>query len=317
MRPYIFNPRDFCLAKTCYHKYMEPRLNSPMFLVVTGRLTIIGRQPDGDSVRFIPDHPQTLLRLPRASRLRPASDGSVQLRMDGIDAPETHFLSHAQPYGIEARKQFLRILGFRGVTFSEGGSVTSAEPKTIPATIFIGLLDPYGRPVSYLLLGVSSKHHDGDMISPDSELLAVTVNLQLLTSGATYVTVYSSTPPAQQDFLIASARIARDKKLGVWGLDSTARFELTSPASIDPASGVLILPKLFRRATSYLKAREAGFTGDFPSWIKSTINNVYHSDDDFVIRSDGSVVRFHELVHQTDTTITTELDPLTDIFIEQ
>ncbi|MCA1678017.1 MAG: hypothetical protein LC777_03210 [Actinobacteria bacterium] len=43
-------------------------------------------------MRFIPDSPGALQELARADRIRVTkSDGSVQLRLEGIDTPETHF----------------------------------------------------------------------------------------------------------------------------------------------------------------------------------------------------------------------------------
>jgi endonuclease YncB( thermonuclease family) len=139
--------------ENCYDKTMEPQLHTNKFVVASGHLTVVGRQPDGDSIRFIPNNPKTLLTLPYASRLRPAKDTSVQLRIDGIDAPETHFLGQAQPQGIKSREVFLKAAGFTQVIFDDAGTVTTSTPQRVPATIFVGLLDPYGRPVSYLLSG--------------------------------------------------------------------------------------------------------------------------------------------------------------------
>jgi endonuclease YncB( thermonuclease family) len=296
---------------------MEPQLNPQAFLTVTGRLTAMGRQPDGDSVHFVPDNAATLLRVPHASRLRPAQDGGVQLRIDGIDAPETHFLGQAQPGGVAARTAFLRLAGFSDVTFDEHGTVAASTPDAVPATIFVSLLDPYGRPVSYLLPGVSAEHPDGGVMQLDDALLLQTVNLQMLAGGMAYVTVYSSTPPAHRQLLFAQAQKAFDQHVGVWATDTTHQFTLADHASIGPQSGTLILPKLFRRATSYLDALTAGYSGPFPDWLASTITAPYHSDDDLVVRADGSAVRLHTLLQQSGQVVTCDLNLLQDVFIEQ
>jgi endonuclease YncB( thermonuclease family) len=267
---------------------MEPQLNPQAFLTVTGQLTVVGRQPDGDSVHFIPDNPATLLRVPHASRLRPAKDGGVQLRIDGIDAPETHFLGQAQPDGVAARTVFLQLAGFGDVTFGEGGTVSAAAPESVPATIFVGLLDPYGRPVSYLLPGIHNEHSDGVVVQLDDALLLQTVNLQMLAGGMAYVTVYGSTPLAHRQLLFAQAQKAFDQHAGVWALDATRQFTLADHASIGPTGSALILPKLFRRATSYLNAVAAGYTGPFPDWL-----------------------------HQSGQISTTDRNVLQDVFIEQ
>jgi hypothetical protein len=139
----------------------------------------------------------------------------------------------------------------------------------------------------------------------------------MLTTGAAYVTAYSSTPAAHRQFLFTQAKTAYDARLGVWAADTTKQFTLSSHTSIGSSGTQLLLPKVFRRATSYLVATEKGYSGSFPEWLASTIQNRYHSDDDYVIRADGSVVRLHTLIQQKDTTITTELDLLHDVFIEQ
>ena len=59
----------------------------PSLLALRGELVVVGKQPDGDSIRFVPDSPALLRRLRRADRVRVSSDGSVQLRLDGIDRP--------------------------------------------------------------------------------------------------------------------------------------------------------------------------------------------------------------------------------------
>ncbi len=296
---------------------MEPRLSANNFLTIHGKLTIVGREPDGDSIRFIPNDFRTLLHLPNASRLRPASDGSLQLRIDGIDAPETHFLGQAQPQGVSARTAFLNYVGFSNVVFDAAGSVTASTPSQIPATNFVSLLDPYGRPVSYLIAGRTVSQKEGTMGTLDDQMLDQTVNMQMLLSGAAYVTIYSSTPAAQREYLFAKAKLAQEKGVGIWDADKTSRFELTSHDSIGPDSQNLILPKLFRRATSYLDAVAGGTAVGFTEWLKSTIADEHHSQDDYVIRADGSTVRLDTLIEHTGNIITTQLDLLSDVFIEQ
>gem|GEM_PF-834201 len=296
---------------------MEMRLHTDQFIVAHGTLTIIGRQPDGDSIRFIPDKLETLQNLPHASRLRPSKDGSVQLRIDGIDAPETHFEGQAQPQGIAAREVFLKSAGFTTVTFDSSGTVVASHPVTIKATILVSLLDPYGRPVSYLLPGAQSTLPEGHLFVPDEKVLAATANIQMLKTGAAYITLYNSTPPSHRDYLRAITTAAKKASLGVWAEDVTNSFTLKNQLSLGPNGKQLILPKLFRRCTSYLQAVDSGFTGTFPAWIQGTATQTYHSEDDYVIRADGSMVPLHTLVQEKAEAITTSIDPLTDVFIEQ
>ena len=53
----------------------------------------------------------------------------------------------------------------------------------------------------------------------------------------------------------AAGRAAQAAGLGIWPLDkTTSGFALSSQDSIGP-NGTLILPKLFRRCTDYLRSR--------------------------------------------------------------
>jgi hypothetical protein len=53
-------------------------------LVLRGRLVIVGKEPDGDSVRFIPDNSGLLQQLIGAERLIPSGASSRAIRASGI-----------------------------------------------------------------------------------------------------------------------------------------------------------------------------------------------------------------------------------------
>src|SRR4051812_39643526 len=104
----------------------------PAYTAISGTLVIIGKQPDGDSVRFVPDLPAQLRALAHAERLKPSKEGSIQLRLDAVDAPEVHYQGQAQPLGDEARNALLDHLGFSSRRL-DGNVITSSQPATIPA----------------------------------------------------------------------------------------------------------------------------------------------------------------------------------------
>lgn len=55
---------------------------------IKGKLVLEGRQPDGDSVAFVADNIDFFCDVYRSYLLKPSPrDGSVQLRFEGIDAP--------------------------------------------------------------------------------------------------------------------------------------------------------------------------------------------------------------------------------------
>jgi endonuclease YncB( thermonuclease family) len=239
-------------------------------LVLRGRLVVVGKEPDGDSVRFVPDTPGLLQQLAGAERIRLSHDGSVQLRFDAVDAPELHYGQAAQPLGADARDDLLARIGFTGVTYADGGSttVTAADPAGgVRAAILSAMAEANGRPVSYVLIGDDEVlPADGVRLLADADLLGRTLNACLLYEGIAYYTAYTSTPAAHRDQLRELAAAARQKSVGVWDQDATCGFDLTDTSSIGPG-GQLILPKLFRRCTDYLRAAAQGFAGDLAEWV--------------------------------------------------
>jgi endonuclease YncB( thermonuclease family) len=231
---------------------------SPFYLAIDGRLVVIGKEPDGDSVRFVADQPEHYAQLKNAYRLRPSADCSVQLRLEGVDAPELRYGTAAQPLGREAGDQLLALIGFTRLAYAPPTStrVTIATPETIPAVIFSQAAEVNGRPVAYLATSAGEDEHlppDGAWVLVDQTLLDHTFNTLLLQDGVAYPTVYTSTPVAHRAYLLALAAQARQSNLGVWADDLTAELTLEDQASIGP-EGQLVLPKLFRRATDYLKS---------------------------------------------------------------
>lgn len=288
-------------------------------LVLRGRLVIVGKEPDGDSVRFVPDTADLLQRLIGAERIRPSHDGSVQLRFDGVDAPELHYGKAAQPLGVTARDQLLTRLGFTDITSAGDTSttITVAHPSGgVRAAVLSTMAESHGRPVSYVIVG------DDDTLPPDGarlpagpDLLARTVNAWLLSEGLAYYTAYTSTPAAHRDQLREIARTVRDEPAGVWAQDTTAGFDLKDPSSIGPA-GQLILPKLFRRCTDYLGAVSAGFTGDLATWIVTVSADPHHNENDGVLLG-GTQLSLSDLLIQQDHHITFQADLLDITFVEK
>src|SRR4051794_34514742 len=102
----------------------------PSLLCLRGQLVVLGKSPDGDSIRFRPDTPSLVARLRDGERADPSADGTLQLRLDGIDTPETHYNGQAQPLGEPARDELLTWCGFSDVVWN-GDTVSGATPERI------------------------------------------------------------------------------------------------------------------------------------------------------------------------------------------
>jgi endonuclease YncB( thermonuclease family) len=282
----------------------------PSLLCLRGNLVVIGKQPDGDSIRFVPDTPELLDSLRRSFRVRRSDDGSVQLRLEGIDAPETHYGALAQPLGAEARDALLDLCGFREIR-RDGEEVVAATPERRPAALLSELVDANGRPVCILL--VDEALPDGEYVEVDEETLRRSANTTLLADGSAYLTLYDSCAPPIRAVLRDIAADARERRLGVWGRDETAAFELIDQDSIGP-DGQLVLPKIFRRCSDYLRTRMPDET--LREWLR-THGPPERPEDDQVIVDDSLETRLSEIVEQRGTSIAFPVDLLEIVFVEK
>ena len=134
--------------------------------------------------------------------------------------------------------------------------------------------------------------------------------------GLAFYTVYTSTPFDHRMLLREVALNARKERRGVWDADFTTEFVLDNPDSIGP-DGQLILPKLFRRCTDYLKAVAGGFNGNLTEWLISTSASVSRQEDDQVVVNNSIVVRLSSLIIQSNRTSIFQTDPLDIMFVEK
>ena len=130
---------------------------------IPGSYKIIGTSPDGDSVRFYADDRTIFERAGMAVRLN--AHGGAQLRLDAIDALETHYTpprskhTWRQPAALAraAGDELLAHLGFTGVQRADDGTVTSAQPDSTRGYILTRFADTYGRPVSFAYAGTGRR----------------------------------------------------------------------------------------------------------------------------------------------------------------
>jgi endonuclease YncB( thermonuclease family) len=224
--------------------------------LIKGSYRILHSQPDGDSVHFFPDDTEAFAKLRMNAHLSAA--GSVQLRLEAIDALETHYTPRAhggftqhQPLALAhaAADRLLAMLGFGDVK-RDRETVTSATPDQTPGHILTRFADKYGRPVAFAYAGQSDQTDLGQ-VKVTAAMLRQSVNHRLLAEGLVYPTFYSKLYPDLRAELISAARAARTTGNGVWSGDATTSgATITSLADLD--DHVVILPKLFRRLVDYL-----------------------------------------------------------------
>jgi endonuclease YncB( thermonuclease family) len=282
--------------------------------LIKGQYRIVHSEPDGDSVHFFPDDTEAFTSLHLAAHL--GGGGAAQLRLDAIDALETHYTpaTHGartlhQPLDLAhaAGGRLLELLGFTNVV-RDGETVTGATPDATPGYILTRFADKYGRPVSLAYAGATDRP-DQQPVFTDVGLLRGSVNYQLLSEGLVYPTFYSRLYPDLRADLTVAAAEARGSKAGVWASDAT-----TSGATIqtlaDLTDRLVIMPKLFRRLAEYfaLGAGDVSLAG-FMAFLAS------HNDRLYVI-SDGHATGFDTVVEVDGRTVRLTRDITDLIFIE-
>jgi endonuclease YncB( thermonuclease family) len=284
------------------------------YRVIFGEFVIIGKQPDGDSVRFKADNSSLFSKLKFAQRLTLSKDETVQLRFEGIDAPELHYGGTLQPMGRESRDKLLEWMGFRKVQFREL-TVSGSSPERVRGAILSGMVERNGRPVAFVLgQAEATGLKDGSSITVDDTRLRLTLNALSLEQGMSYFTVYNSMPAAQIKTFQQLTTKARTAKLGIWARDKTKEFTLENAGSINE-TGQLILPKLFRRATDYLSAKRKKKTNaSFKNWLIESRDT--SSPQDGLLLERGSKKRLSDLIEQSGSRVRFTADTLELVFNE-
>ncbi|MFF5960871.1 nuclease [Streptomyces luteogriseus] len=233
-------------------------------LVIKGTYRIINTRPDGDTVSFLPQDPGFWCDVPGRNRVERNSRGGGTVRMDAIDALETHYKGVGpdevhQPLDLgarAARDELLSWLGFGAVLLDEKEKVTASTPETVPGFILASGADIFGRCIALVGRGdLPPDLKNGKRTIVTTDHLHQTANHRLLELGLVYPTFYSKLPEELRDDMAETTRQARAAKApnSVWAKDVT--FE--GGAKIEKLNSItehqVILPKLFRRLADYIR----------------------------------------------------------------
>jgi endonuclease YncB( thermonuclease family) len=299
-------------------------MSTPFYQQIFGNLIINGKSPDGDSIRFKANNPDDLKKLYRSDRIRIAKDGTVQLRLEGIDAPELHYGSFGQPLGRESRDKLLQLAGFEHVKYANEQKiqVSASEPESIPATILSQRSDVNGRPVAYLFLTTASystiQDSDQDLLWANLSVTSLknSLNYQMVELGLAYPIFYSSMPTNYLNLFKETAIQSRQETKGVWQLDQSQEFRLVNYESITE-SGDLIFPKLFRRSIDYLKSVEEGYKGNLSDWIQWISSQNSRNENDKVLVNNQMEFYLSDLIVQRNDRVVLKTDILDMVFVEK
>lgn len=227
-------------------------------LLITGSFHVVGAAPDGDSVRFQPTDPAHWDRVDGPHRVRRNASGGAQLRLDGIDALETHYTAGRvpthQPLDLAraSASALLSGLGFRAVRRNERETVTDATPTEVPGWIFTRGADVYGRCVALAGRGTPpTEQPSGERVHVTVPMLRRTVNYRQLARGHAYPTFYRKLYADLRQAMARAVVAARAAGDPLWRSDQTASGTALPAGLADLERDVVVLPKLFRRLADY------------------------------------------------------------------
>ena len=270
----------------------------------------VGSRPSGDSIWFEPEDPDQLSKL-GGRRVRYGRGGYTTLRLEGIDALELSYAgsNHQKlPESVAARDRLLHIVGFEDVTFEHAQAgeiervVRGGYPREIDGYILTNGVDPEGRPIGFAFLGFPP-HSDGTdtgWLGPD--LMAESLNAQLLAGGHVYPCYYTGLPTDLRNKLTDLVNGARNCGSGIWSVDLTS-----SGARVNNAGDLqhyAIWPKLYRRLMAFFSEGHTDIS-DFDSWIRQDPKR----DDQLWIISHGELGNLHDICAVADKTIRLKVRP--------
>ena len=219
------------------------------YKIIAGTFHIKGFQPDGDSIRFQANKPEHWDFFEWETPANKAAK-KKQLRIESIDAMETHYDGYHQPrpFAIAALESLLELLNINSVTYSL--SVTQIVDADDGKAGFIAsaTTDRFGRPVSYVF-PKKAKLTDGAVIDSATLPIEDSVNFLLAREGLVYPTFYTTTDRVFAEKIRAVVARARKTKRGIWSIDRTPDFMLWDIRTIQ--EDILLMPKLFRRLVGF------------------------------------------------------------------
>lgn len=266
------------------------------FRLIKGTFHVKGYCPDGDSIRF-KALDRTIWRKLYGPPAELNSSGHAQLRMEAIDALETHFCGFHQPLTLarKATNFLLFSLGIDDVVWNGSKSeILYAEDGTV-GYILSRTTEKNRRPVAFAFAG-GIDEKDGSEVLLDSDLLKKSLNYKLMAKGLVYPTYYNGLfCDLRAEFTKAAAE-AKSEGKGLWPQDKTNAGFSADLENLTERS--IILPKLFRRIVEHTSAGKDA--GGFKEFLASSCEplvktpEVHFTRLDAVVEEDGDLVRLTE-----------------------
>ena len=255
-----------------------------------------GPQPDGDTVKFLPDTPALVETLPRPSGRPPGLNSrGISVRLEAIDALETHFDdSHQELAGANAaRDELLRRLGFTNVQFFADlpNVVQSADQDSLRGHVLSNGIDANGRMIGFVYPG-EPPGPDGGTVFLDDPLVDRSINAALLAAGLVYPAFYATLPATLRTHLAGTSRAARAAGAGLWPRSAADPNGAATVLDLSGLEQLVCWPKLFRRMVPYLATGASTLDG-LDAWLRADPVN---RDDSLFLLDRLENGRMHDVI---------------------
>lgn len=235
------------------------------YKVIKGTFHVKGYSPDGDSIRFRADNESHWDFFKwSGTKKRPKN---VQLRIESIDALETHYDGYSQPaaFALAALETMLGFLNIKIKSYNLSFTKITDAQDGAPGFIAPSEVDGFDRPISFAFTDKIDLK-DGAELAPDKLPVKKSFNFQLAKEGLAYPCFYYGLDPAILKEFQKTVKTARDARRGIWAIDRTKGFTFWHPKTI--REDVIILPKLFRRLISFIESKSS--IDELPAYLKDT-----------------------------------------------
>jgi len=233
------------------------------YKVIKGTFHVKGYSPDGDSIRFRADN-ESHWDFFKWSGKKPKN---AQLRIEAIDALETHYEGYSQPsvFALAALETMLEFLNIRIKSYNLNFTKITNAQDGAPGFIVSSEVDGFDRPISFAFTG-NADLKDGAELAPDKLPVKSSFNYKLVKEGLAYPCFYYGFDPGILREFQKAVKTARDARRGIWAIDRTKGFTFWHPKTI--REDVIILPKLFRRLISFMESMSS--IDELPAYLKDT-----------------------------------------------
>jgi endonuclease YncB( thermonuclease family) len=223
----------------------------------------------------------------RARGGQPAIDkkGRITVRWQGIDAPELHYRPTVEHLTAKEKSALKVVNGNFRQYFGETAAVALATylrklgKTSLPVIVRTAVDDPsevfdvYGRLIGDIYVKVKGRE--------------VNLNYWMVQHGWAFPTFYASMSADEIEAILRLAATAKSKKLGIWKLasaelkkfDAALRYRSEPPAN-DNDVGAVVMPKLFRRQSTYSVEKKAIIvTGTLVEYLQGGSDGCYETAD--------------------------------------